>query len=317
MIRSMTAFGNATSTSERGTIAVEVRSVNSRFLDLHFRLPDELRHLETPLRERLSGALARGKVEVRASVTRRVQADVAQLNLDALRSAGDLLAAVRAIVPETAAPRLAELLSWPGVQADADDPAQWDAQVLEAADQALVQLQEARVSEGGRLADMMRERAAAMQEIVDEVETHMPRILAEYRERLGRKLHDTITTAFPAGLQNISGTELSERLTHEATLFTLRIDVAEELSRLKSHLTELTRIIGEPQQASATNPRGAKGAAAKANGSAGKRLDFLFQEMNREANTLGSKAGALEMTRAAVDLKLLIEQLREQAQNIE
>lgn len=317
MIRSMTAFGNATSASERGTIAVEVRSVNSRFLDLHFRLPDELRHLETPLREKLSGALARGKVEVRASITRRVQADVAQLNLDALRTAADLLAAVRAIVPETAAPRLAELLAWPGVQADADDPAQWDAQVLEAADQALAQLQEARVSEGGRLADMMRERAATMQEIVQEVETQMPRILAEYRERLGRKLHDTITTAFPAGLQSISGAELSERLTHEATLFTLRIDVAEELSRLKSHLAELTRIIGGPQQASEPAPKGARSAAGKANGSAGKRLDFLFQEMNREANTLGSKAGALEMTRAAVDLKLLIEQLREQAQNIE
>jgi uncharacterized protein (TIGR00255 family) len=314
MIRSMTAFGNATSTSERGTIAVEVRSVNSRFLDLHFRLPDELRHLETPLREKLSGALARGKVEVRASVTRRVQADVAQLNLDALRSAADLMAAVRSIVPETAAPRLAELLAWPGVQADADDPTQWDAQVIEAAGQALAQLQEARVSEGGRLAEMMRDRAAAMQDIVEEVEAHMPRILAEYRERLGRKLHDTIMTAFPAGLQSITGAELSERLTHEATLFTLRIDVAEELSRLKSHLAELTRIIGEPQQASDTSARGARG---KANGSAGKRLDFLFQEMNREANTLGSKAGALEMTRAAVDLKLLIEQLREQAQNIE
>jgi len=312
MIRSMTAFGNAISTSETGTVAIEVRSVNSRFLDLHFRLPDELRHLETALREKIASVLARGKIEVRASLTQRTQADPSRLNLDALQGAADLLKAVQAIVPQTAAPRLAELLAWPGVQTDSDDPARWDAAVLEAADQALLQLQQARTSEGERLAAMLYERAAAMQEIVTAIDARMPAILDEYRERLARKLRDTITNAFPAGLQSISGAELSERLTHEATLFTLRIDVAEELSRLKSHLAELTRIVGHGD-----NDAIAGKSSNKVKGSSGKRLDFLFQEMNREANTLGSKAGALDMTRAAIDLKLLIEQLREQAQNIE
>lgn len=308
MIQSMTAFGNAISTTAQGTITAEIRSVNSRFLDLHFRLPDELRHLEAPIREKISAVLARGKVEVRASITRRVPTDAAQLNLDALREAAELLRAVKAIVPETGAPRLAELLAWPGVQADADDPAQWDAAVLAAIDQSLRQLREARVAEGGRLVEMMNERARAMDAIVTGIEAQMPKILEDYRERLSRKLHDTIAAAFPGGFQHITGAELSERITHEAALFTLRIDVAEELSRLQSHLAELNRILGGKAPA-----KGGK----HAGGSAGKRLDFLFQEMNREANTLGSKAGALEMTRAATELKLLIEQLREQAQNIE
>ena len=307
MIRSMTAFGSASVNLERGTLALELRSVNSRFLDLHFRLPDELRHLEGALRERISAAVPRGKVEVRINLTRRAGTDPARLNLAALEGAAELLRAVRAIVPDTATPRLAELLAWPGVQADADDPAQWDEAALQAVDTALAQLQDARVAEGARLAGIMRERADAIGEIVTQIQGQLPQILADYRERLGRKLRDAVESAFPGGLQSITGAELSERLTHEATLFTLRIDVDEELSRLGSHRAELDRILS----GSATPGKG------KASGSPGKRLDFLFQEMNREANTLGSKAGAIEMTRAAVDLKLLIEQLREQAQNIE
>ncbi len=307
MIRSMTAFGSASVNLDRGTLALELRSVNSRFLDLHFRLPDELRHLEGALRERIAAAVPRGKVEVRASLTRRAGTDPARLNLAALGSAAELLQAVRTLVPDTAAPRLAELLAWPGVQADADDPAQWDEVTLQAADSALAQLQDARMAEGARLAGIMRERAIAIGEVVAQIQAQLPQILTEYRERLGRKLRDAVEAAFPGGLASISGAELSERLTHEATLFTLRIDVDEELSRLGSHLTELERILDG----------GGSAARGKASGSPGKRLDFLFQEMNREANTLGSKAGAIEMTRAAVDLKLFIEQLREQAQNVE
>lgn len=310
MIRSMTAFGNAIATTDKGTVALEIRSVNSRYLDLHFRLPDEIRHLETPLRERMSATLARGKLEIRASLTRRQQTDPSQINPQALEQAAALLRRVQAVIPDTPAPRLSELLAWPGVLAEADDPAFWDAAVLSAADAALAQLQEARTAEGARLAATMREHAAAIHDIVSHVAQLMPQIQADYRERLARKLHDTVETAFPGGFQHISGAELSERLTHEATLFTLRIDVAEELARLQSHLAELDRIL-------AGDAASLKGKAGKNGGSVGKRLDFLFQEMNREANTLGSKAGALEMTRAAVELKLLIEQLREQAANLE
>lgn len=131
----------------------------------------------------------------------------------------------------------------------------------------------------------------------------MPQLLAEHREKLATKLRESLEAAFPGGFAHISGAELTERVAQEAGLFALRIDVAEELSRLRSHLEELRHLLGE--------------GGGKGKGSAGKRLDFLFQEMNREANTLGSKAGSLEVTRAAMDLKLLIEQMREQAQNIE
>lgn len=150
---------------------------------------------------------------------------------------------------------------------------------------------------------MMRECADGVGRIVELVEGHLPQLLAEHREKLATKLRESLEAAFPGGFAHISGAELTERVAQEAGLFALRIDVAEELSRLRSHLEELRHLLGE--------------GGGKGKGSAGKRLDFLFQEMNREANTLGSKAGSLEVTRAAMDLKLLIEQMREQAQNIE
>jgi uncharacterized protein (TIGR00255 family) len=144
---------------------------------------------------------------------------------------------------------------------------------------------------------------------VDIVQAHLPQLLADHRDRQAAKLRESVESAFPGGFTHISGAELSERLSQEANLFALRIDVAEELSRLRSHLEELRHLLSDG---------GGKAAAGKKSaGSAGKRLDFLFQEMNREANTLGSKAGSMEVTRAAMDLKLLIEQMREQAQNIE
>lgn len=321
MIRSMTAFGNAVATLPLGTAAVEIRSVNSRYLDLHFRLPDEFRHLETALREQLTRSLQRGKVELRLAITRRQPDGAGALNPTALREMANLLHAVRQIVPDTQAPRLAEVLAWPGVQAEEANDASCDTDILDASQHALDQLQAARLSEGRRLAEIMAEHTRAMREITARVEAQMPSIVAEYQARLARKLRETVEAAFPGGFQHIGGVELSERLSHEASLFSLRIDVAEELSRLKSHLVEVERILGV-SHTSGTSPNtpnaaNAKLPTSKSKGSAGKRLDFLFQEMNREANTLGSKAGALDMTHAALDLKLLIEQLREQAQNIE
>lgn len=316
MIRSMTAFGSAQANAPTGTVSVELRSVNSRYLDLHFRLPDELRNVETPLRELLSAGLPRGKVEARASFTRHQQTDTASLNVGALRHAADLLASVREVFPDTPTPRLQELLSWPGVQGEPAGADVWNEAVLTAAREALAQLQQAREREGARLAEMIAERAREVQAIVAELEQRMPEILTTWRDRQARKLRDTVDAAFPGGFQHISGAELSERLSHETSLFALRIDVAEELSRLHAHLDELGQIVGGIPASSKTAPAASRKKPPVA-GSAGKRLDFLFQEMNREANTLGSKAGAIDMTRAAMDLKLLIEQMREQAQNIE
>ena len=304
MIRSMTAFGAARADTDHGSISLELRGVNSRFLDLHFRMPDELRHVEAPLRELLTRTIARGKIEVRASIQRRILTDPDAINMAALEQAAALFRKVQAVVPDATPPRLSELLAWPGVQGTEESEDTWRDATLSAAREALTQMQAARDREGQRLAEMIADRADAVEEIVKQVAHRMPQLVEEYRERLARKLRDTIEAAFPAGFQNIKGEELSERLQHESTIFGLRIDVAEELSRLQSHLVELRQLI---------SAQGGK----QDKGSAGKRLDFLFQEMNREANTLGSKAGGLEVTRAAMDLKLLIEQMREQAQNIE
>lgn len=310
MIRSMTAFGNARADLEQGTLAIELRSVNSRFLDLYFRLPDELRHVETPLRELLTANLARGKVEIRVSFTRNASTDLSKLDPAWLESLAEQLQAARRIVPDISPPRLVELFNWPGQRGnDALDPQIWGAACLQAAQQALTQLQEGRAREGERLAGMMRECADGVARVVEIVQAHLPQLLADHRDKLAAKLRESVESAFPGGFTHISGTELSERLSQEANLFALRIDVAEELSRLRSHLEELRHLL--------TDGGGKAASGKKHAGSAGKRLDFLFQEMNREANTLGSKAGSMDVTRAAMDLKLLIEQMREQAQNIE
>ncbi|MEI2414650.1 YicC/YloC family endoribonuclease [Orrella sp. JC864] len=307
MLDSMTAFGSAQVDLDDVSVTVELRSVNSRFLDLQFRLPEDLRLAEAPLRELLGAALARGKVEVRAAYTRRASAETGKLDPQWLQSLAQELQAARAVFPHAAEPTLSELLNWPSQRASAGPDLQaWSQAVVEAARQALAQLQQARRREGQRLAAVMMDCARQVGDIVQKVETLLPQLLADHREKQAAKLRDVVEQAFPGGFAHIGGAELSERLAAEATLFSLRIDVAEELARLRSHIQELEHILtrGEP-------------AAGKRAGSAGKRLDFLFQEMNREANTLGSKAGGLEVTRAAMDLKLLIEQMREQAQNIE
>lgn len=307
MIRSMTAFGSAKAETGHGSLTIEIRSVNSRFLDLNFRLPEELRMLETPLRELISREIARGKVDVRASYARKATQDAAVLDVAALSRVAELLAAARETIPDVQPPRLVDLLA--GANGNEPlDPDAWAAMAGDAGTRALADLQSTREREGRRLGEMMVECAQSMGRIVQEVEASLPVILEEHQQKLAQRLRDALLAASPEGFALISGEELSARISQEASLYSLRIDVAEELSRLRSHIAELEHIL--------TAPAGQPARAGKG-GSAGKRLDFLFQEMNREANTLGSKAGALSMTRAAIDMKLLIEQMREQAQNIE
>ena len=312
MTASMTAFGSGKVTLEIGTVSVEIRSVNSRFLDLQFRIPDELRLAEQPIRERLTRSIGRGKVEVRASFARAQSTGDQRLTESALQRVAQQLDAARKVLPQTESPRLFELLGWPDAQAAAVDPEVWAQACLQAFEPALAQLTEGRLREGERLAAAMLTTSGQMQEIVLEVESHMPALLAIQRDKLAQKLRETVSSAFPGGFTHISGAELSERIASESSLFALRIDVAEELARLRSHIVELEFLLsGKKREGSGRGPGG------KDPGSVGKRLDFLFQEMNREANTLGSKAASMDMTRSAMDLKLLIEQMREQAQNIE
>lgn len=310
MIRSMTAFGNARAESAQGSVTIEFRTVNSRFLDVNFRLPEDLRMVESAIREKLGTVVARGKVEVRVNYVRSDTRARVSLDPEYLSTLAAQLQDARRVIPDVPAPRLTELLNASGVVENTGlDPDIWTAMCLEAATQALAEMQAAREREGQRLATIMHECALEVSQIVDQVEMQLPVLLAEHQDKLNNKLRDTLNAVSPDGFAHISGAELTARIAQETSLFSMRIDVAEELSRLRSHIAELQHLLSTGE----TMGRKDK----KNSGSAGKRLDFLFQEMNREANTLGSKASALSVTRAAIDLKLLIEQMREQAQNIE
>ncbi|TAL81869.1 MAG: YicC family protein [Candidimonas sp.] len=307
MIRSMTAFGSARAESPAGQVTLEFRSVNSRFLDLNFRIPEDLRMAEGIIREKLGQVVTRGKIDIRANYTRAKNDTVKTIDPVWIATVAAQLSAVRAFIPDIEAPRLSELLNGSNSADDTFDPEAWTAMCIEASTQALNDLQANREREGARLAAMMLACSAQAAAIVTQVEQELPQLLADHQQKLGNKLREALEAANPGGFAHISGQELSARIAQEASLFALRIDVAEELSRLRSHIAELDHLLNT----------GEASASKKKTGSIGKRLDFLFQEMNREANTLGSKASGLSITRAAIDLKLQIEQMREQAQNIE
>jgi len=288
MIHSMTGFAAQTRDLGPVSLHIELRSVNSRYLDLFFRIGDELRQAEPALRERITAKLTRGKVECRLNLqTNGAAPRNLALNtalLDQLRDAEQL---VRARLPQAGCLSVNEVLRWPGMLAD-DGVSfeQLQPALLELAQAALDELAATRRREGDKLAAMIRERLVRLRELVAQAEPRVPVIVTEYQERLATRLRDAV-----ASLDE-------DRIRQEVALFAHRIDVAEELSRLSTHLDEVERILA-------------------AGGAAGKRLDFLMQELNREANTLASKSAATDVTGIAMEMKVLIEQMREQVQNIE
>jgi len=302
MIRSMTAFGASRLDSEAGALSAEVRSVNNRYLDLNLRLPEDLRFVESRIRELLGQHVVRGKIELKLSYAVPETQGLRPFDLQGLRSVSQQLAQARAIIPDIPAPSLTDLPR-EGTLRSGLDPEVWLPMCEQACTQALGEFSDNREREGARLAQAMLELAASVRHIVDQVDAELPALVVQHQERVAQRLREALLAASPEGFSSISGAELTARIAQEASLFGLRVDVAEELTRLRSHLQELEGILSDPRS---QHSRGS-----------GKRLDFLFQEMNREANTLGSKAASLSVTRAAIDLKLLIEQMREQAQNIE
>ncbi len=308
MIYSMTAFGSGSAHNDHGSLVIECRTVNSRFLDVHLRLPDDLRFLEGQLRESLATSLKRGKLDIRVNFTRTNAAQETALDTEYFAAMAQRLEAARQFIPDIQTPDLLDLLQ---ASASRQDPVMdhkvWTSLCDQALAQALSELQAARGREGERLAAGMRDTGAVMNDIVDSIEKELPQLLEAHQHRITEKLREALTAVSPDGLTHISGEELSARIAQEASLFSMRSDVAEELARLRAHLDELRHLLAGTNT-NQSSPR---------QGSTGKRLDFLCQEMNREANTLGSKAAGLAVTNAAIDLKLLIEQLREQAQNIE
>jgi uncharacterized protein (TIGR00255 family) len=288
MIVSMTGFAAVAADLPGVALSVELRSVNHRYLDLQVRLPDELRAQESALRERIGAELKRGKVECRVSLNRTAPG-AAELAIDRERvkqlanAAGDVMRQVTGAAPLS----VAEILRWPGVLAEPTVPPEELAlQVHRLVGNALAELRASRAREGARLAQTLEERCAAIEVQIERVAPRIPVIHAAYVEKLSARLRE-------AGLDPDQ-----DRLKQELALFATKVDVAEEMQRLTTHVAEVRRVLA-------------------AGGSAGKRLDFLMQELHREANTLGSKSVDAELSQASLELKVLIEQMREQVQNLE
>jgi uncharacterized protein (TIGR00255 family) len=289
MIHSMTGFATQSREFDDVSLYLELRSINSRYLDLGFRVADELRAAEPALRELIGARLVRGKVECRLNLQTLDAAPRAlTLNTALLARLSAAEAGILAQFPGARPLGVADLLRWPGILVDeGPDAGQFQAIVIELAGTALDELIASRRREGEKLAAMIRERIARMRELVAIATPRMPAIVEEYRARLNKRLREALAGAVD-----------EERIVQETALYATRIDVAEELSRLSTHLDEIERILS-------------------AGGAAGKRLDFLMQELNREANTLASKSPATDITAIAMELKVQIEQIREQVQNIE
>ncbi|GIZ13729.1 YicC/YloC family endoribonuclease [Pseudomonas sp. NCCP-436] len=287
MVHSMTAFARNEQATAHGTLSWELRSVNHRYLEPHLRLPEAFRELEGAVREALRQGLSRGKVE--CTLRFAEEAGAKQLQVDNERARQLIAAAehVAALIAQPAPLNPLEVLAWPGVLvADAADPQALNAAALRLFGQALEELKAGRAREGAELAKLLNERLDAILQEVAALRELVPQMLAGQRAKIEARCAEMQVELDP------------QRLEQELVLLAQKSDVAEELDRLTTHVGEVRRVL-------------------KAGGAAGRRLDFLMQELNREANTLGSKAFDPRSTQAAVNLKVLIEQMREQVQNIE
>ncbi len=288
------ATGGPASPAHRPTgLTIELRSVNSRFLDLAFRLPDELRQHEMPLRELLGQRVKRGKLELRAALDGRADSPVGDPSLALLQQLASLQDKVRAWLPDALPLGVADVQRLAG--AAADTPREWPAKtVLALAQSVLDDFIAARAREGERLVQLLRTRIAELRQLARQAEPLVPQAVQAQKQRFIARWNEALADA---GAQ-VPPATAQERALTEAAAFAIRIDVAEELGRLGAHLDEIDAVLTQ-------------------GGEVGKRLDFLIQELHREANTLGSKSAVLELSRISVDMKVLIEQMREQVQNIE
>lgn len=299
----MTGYAVSSRESESGTLTLELRSVNSRFLDLQFRMNDDLRALEPVLREAITARVARGKVECRLSFGRKEKSSASlAVNNDLLAALKQAQQDVASHFPQATPLSIHELLRWPGVLAESElgqDSLPADVQALLAT--TLSAFIESRQREGASLEAMLISRITDIEQIVKTITPLVPQAIEQFRAKAVERMSEALgiaQAAAGAAAPTISREETLDRIRQEVTLYGIRVDVAEELTRLSGHLSETRAIL-------------------KKGGQVGKRLDFMMQELNREANTLGSKAALKELSDASMQMKLLIEQMREQVQNLE
>lgn len=304
-VYSMTGYASASTEAlvTSPQIVVEARSVNGRFLDLALRLPDEFRGFEPALRELLTGAFKRGKIELRVASGREGDNAWPQPTHDQLNRLSRLEGSVQAWLPKARELSVNEALHWckSGDSSSTATETLHDS-LLAAAGRCVAGLREARAREGERLAVMLRDRLVRLRDLAAQAQPLVPAVVARQQQRFLERWQEAVASANGAsgksGAPPIPDEALRERAMSEAASYAIRIDVAEELTRLASHIDEIERLL-------------------KTGGELGKRLDFLIQELQREANTLGSKSAALELTNISVEMKVAIEQMREQVQNIE
>ncbi len=288
MIFSMTGYAAQEKSLDNATLILELRAVNSRYLDLHFKLDDNLRSLEPLMREQIGEQLSRGKIECKLNLMARTSTlQAAEIDPAMLQQLAAMQATAQKHFPQSRDLSVADILRWPGVLiSEAGGESKLAEEVNALLQEGLQALNASRAREGEKLKALILERLAQIEQLVETVKPLLPTLTQEYQAKLEAKLNDSLKNLDP------------ERLAQELVLFAQRIDVDEELSRLTAHISEVKRILNSDAPA-------------------GKRLDFLMQELNREANTLGSKSVAVETTKVSMELKVLIEQMREQIQNIE
>jgi len=292
MILSMTGYATASAELDSGSLTLELRAVNHRYLDIQLRMPDELRSVEGALREALTAQLQRGKVECRINYAARDVQSGTALNRGLLQQLAAWNKEVQDSLPEAHSLSVADVLRWNGVlETPSASANELRAALLDLLQDVLQEFSASRAREGEKLKEFLLQRVEKIEALRTGVMPHVPAAIAAYEQKLAARLREAMQNA------PVQDT-WDERIRQEITLFASKIDVDEELSRLASHLTEMHRILTQ-------------------GGAVGKRLDFLMQELNREANTLGSKSVDAEVSRSAMDMKILIEQMREQIQNLE
>lgn len=288
MLKSMTAFARQEASTQSGTLTWEIRSVNHRYLEPNFRIPEQFREAESQLRELLRKKLARGKLDCSLKwQSADHAADEISLNTKTLMQLGQALEQITLNIPQSSAPSSLDILQWPGiVDHKEEDRAEQIKQCVQTFAQALDTLIENRVREGNQLAPLFDDRLNKVDDIVKQVRALLPEILEQQRQNLNKRFTELNVDLDP------------QRLEQEMVMLAQKSDVDEELDRLDAHVKEVRKVLAKKEPV-------------------GRRLDFLMQELNREANTLSSKSIVTDTTKAAVELKVLIEQMREQVQNIE
>lgn len=295
-ISSMTGFANENAHTSMGALDINIRSVNSRFLEISLKLPEEMNFLEGKIREVISSRISRGKVDCRFFLHTEDNEAIA-INIPILEK---LLSLQAEVLNKIDANELSvnEILAFPGIlQANTEDPEKFSNEVLRSLEKCLFGLDETRKREGQALAQALLKHCDEIDTILVTLAPKLPEILEALKLKLQKRLDDALAESLSQGT-GLTKEEISERIRQEVTIYGMKMDVNEEMERLATHVKEVRRVIDQ-------------------GGPVGRRLDFLMQEMNREANTLGSKAASIEMSDASVNLKLAIESMREQIQNLE